>query len=432
MNSSTVISVRNVSKAYKIGGSQFAKVLATLIPAYTRGVSDFFALKDVTFDIQAGESVAIIGRNGGGKSTLLEIITGTREATTGVVDVNGRVAALLQLGSGFNPEFTGRENVFLNGLLLGLSRDQVEDKFEEIVAFSGIGNVLDKPVKNYSSGMLVRLAFSVQVALEPEVLIVDEALSVGDFFFQQKCAIRMQELRKKGTTILFVSHSMEAVKKTCDRAIVLEEGKLIFDGDKDKAIQLYLTGSEKKKHRKVALQADMYQNIEEQWAQIKEKEENLVWENDSLADGGIIAVCAEMPLGGDLLTVLAGDKRTIRVYFKPPQDVSCLVSFEMLDQYGHSAYSTTSAGLGIEPFTDYGNGLVSFEIEVGLLLRQGQYSFQFKLHAIDLNNRANVGERLSYTPALGPFVIYFDSLKALPFRGNTGLPVNVRVNNTSL
>lgn len=191
---------------------------------------EFWALKDVSVVIEKGETVGIVGRNGSGKSTLLQIITGTLSPTTGTVAIHGRVAALLELGSGFNPEFTGRENVFMNAAILGLDKKEVAEKFNDIAAFADIGPFIEQPVKTYSSGMVVRLAFAVAINVDPDVLIIDEALSVGDELFQRKCFSRLEAIRARGTAILFVSHSSRAVVELCDRAILMDAGEKLATG----------------------------------------------------------------------------------------------------------------------------------------------------------------------------------------------------------
>jgi lipopolysaccharide transport system ATP-binding protein len=240
MSQQPVISVQGVSKAYRIWESPGARLLAPLMESIAKIVPgaisrrlknsaahtyrDFWALKDISFEAQKGESVGIIGRNGSGKSTLLQIIAGTLQPTSGTVKVNGRVAALLELGSGFNPEFTGRENVMLNGAILGFTGAQMEAKFEEIAAFADIGDFINQPVKIYSSGMMLRLAFAVQTTVEPDVLIIDEALSVGDAPFQAKCFARIRHLQSTGCTILFVSHDVGTVQTFCQQALWLAHG----------------------------------------------------------------------------------------------------------------------------------------------------------------------------------------------------------------
>jgi len=222
------------SLAKSLAGSPAAKESA---PA----VEDFWALKDVSFEIQPGEVVGIIGRNGAGKSTLLKLLSRITEPTTGCIRLRGRVASLLEVGTGFHPELTGRENIFLNGAILGMTKVEIKKKFDEIVAFSEVERFLDTPVKRYSSGMYVRLAFAVAAHLEPEILIVDEVLAVGDAQFQKKCLGKMQDVaRESGRTVLFVSHNMTAVKSLCSRAILLEAGRIETSGDPQAVVRQYL------------------------------------------------------------------------------------------------------------------------------------------------------------------------------------------------
>jgi lipopolysaccharide transport system ATP-binding protein len=206
------------------------------LPTYGK---EFWALQDVSFEINAGETVGIIGRNGSGKSTLLQMICGTLSPTSGSIQTNGRIAALLELGSGFNPEFSGRDNVFLNGQILGLSQSEIQSRYDAIVEFAAIGDFIDRPVKTYSSGMVVRLAFSVAISVNPDILVVDEALAVGDMPFQIKCFARLRELRERGVTILFVSHSLSTVRSFCDRAIYLEQGMIVQTGTASDICRMY-------------------------------------------------------------------------------------------------------------------------------------------------------------------------------------------------
>jgi lipopolysaccharide transport system ATP-binding protein len=201
---------------------------------------DFWALHDVSFEVRKGETIGIIGRNGSGKSTLLQLICGTLNPTSGEVHTSGRIAALLELGSGFNPEFTGRENVFLNAALLGLTRDEISERYESIVEFADIGDFIDQPVKTYSSGMIVRLAFAVQAQISPDILIVDEALAVGDARFQAKCFARLNQLKDQGTSILLVTHSSEQIVSHCSRAILLDGGRMIDSGEPRAVVNRYL------------------------------------------------------------------------------------------------------------------------------------------------------------------------------------------------
>lgn len=225
------IRVDGVGKAYRIYAEKADRlkdlVLGRFGGKYGR---EFWALRDVSFSVKRGQAVGVLGRNGSGKSTLLQIIAGTLTPTTGAVTVSGRLGALLELGSGFNPEFTGRENVYLNGTLLGLTRRDIDQRFEEITEFADIGEFVDQPVKHYSSGMLMRLAFSVQACVEPDVLVIDEALTVGDFAFQHRCMLRLQALREKGASVLLVTHDISAVRANCEGAVLLDHGRLAAVG----------------------------------------------------------------------------------------------------------------------------------------------------------------------------------------------------------
>jgi lipopolysaccharide transport system ATP-binding protein len=244
-----IIEVRNLSKKYKIGERQRYLSLRDSVSNIfssknTEGSvqinkSEFWALDDVNFDIQAGESVGIIGRNGAGKSTLLKILSRITPPTKGSVILRGRMASLLEVGTGFHPELTGRENVFMNGSILGLKKREIEAKFDEIVDFSGVEQFIDTPLKHFSSGMQLRLAFSVAAHLEPEILVIDEVLAVGDAEFQKRCLGKMDEVSRSGRTVLFVSHSMSHVQQLCNRGIILDKGKSIYTGDIIECLETY-------------------------------------------------------------------------------------------------------------------------------------------------------------------------------------------------
>ena len=266
MSSDTVISVEGLSKSYLIGhdGPQerYHSLRDTVVRHgrnYVRkavdmargrqiiqgdSVEEFWALKDVSFEVKRGEVLGIIGRNGAGKSTLLKILSRITEPTSGRVVLDGRVASLLEVGTGFHPELTGRENIFLNGAILGMGRAEIRQKFDEIVDFAGVEKFLDTPVKRYSSGMYVRLAFAVAAHLEPEILIIDEVLAVGDAEFQKKCLGKMQDVAKAGRTVLFVSHNLGAIQSLCSRALVMKSGTLVSTGTPREAISYYQDASE--------------------------------------------------------------------------------------------------------------------------------------------------------------------------------------------
>jgi len=248
MSSEIVIRAQNLSKCYQIYNKPHDRLKQSIYPRLQHLVGvqpkqyyrEFWALKDVSFEIRKGETVGIVGCNGSGKSTLLQMICGTLYPTGGVVETYGRIAALLELGSGFNPEFSGRDNVYLNASILGLTKEEVDEKFDDIAAFADIGEFIEQPVKTYSSGMFVRLAFAIQANVDPEILIVDEALAVGDTFFVHRCMLRFHELQKAGTSILFVSHDANAVRNLCSRAIWLDEGGIKLQGNSAKVVDAYL------------------------------------------------------------------------------------------------------------------------------------------------------------------------------------------------
>jgi lipopolysaccharide transport system ATP-binding protein len=258
----TVISIEHVSKSYQLGTINtgtfrgdlqrgWARLRGLPDPTLKIGEKDhgnrqgetLWALKDVNFQVQQGEALGIIGRNGAGKSTLLKILSRVTATTSGVVKVKGRIASLLEVGTGFHPELTGRENVFLNGAIMGMSKTEISRKFEEIVDFSGVEQFIDTPVKRYSSGMYVRLAFSVAAHLEPEILIVDEVLAVGDMDFQKKCLGKMNDVTETGRTVLFVSHNMTAITRLCQRVVLMEKGAVVSDGVSTEVIAHYLASS---------------------------------------------------------------------------------------------------------------------------------------------------------------------------------------------
>jgi len=247
MSSDTAITVENLSKCYQIYSSPRDRLKQFFIPHLQRAVgkppshyfNEFWALRDVSFEVKKGESVGILGRNGSGKSTLLQMICGTLSPTAGSVQTTGRIAALLELGSGFNPEFSGRENVYMNGALLGLTSQQIDERFDAIASFADIGQFIDQPVKTYSSGMLIRLAFAVQVQVEPDILVVDEALAVGDALFQKRCFRRIEKLVADGTTLLFVSHDQESVRTLTSRALLLKQGRTVTWGKSSDVVLEY-------------------------------------------------------------------------------------------------------------------------------------------------------------------------------------------------
>lgn len=234
------IKIENLTKSYRIYPSNKARVKETLSIRKKSYHQDFFALNNISFEVKKGETVGIIGTNGAGKSTLLKIITGVLQKTSGNIEINGRVSALLELGAGFNPELTGIENIYFHGMMMGFKEKEMAEKLPDIISFADIGDFINLPVKNYSSGMFARLAFAVAINVEPDILIVDEALSVGDIFFQNKCFKKFEELRSKNITVLFVSHDISSVRQMCSRVIWIEKGQQKIFDNSDLVCDMYM------------------------------------------------------------------------------------------------------------------------------------------------------------------------------------------------
>jgi homopolymeric O-antigen transport system ATP-binding protein len=418
--SDIAVSVRSVAKCYQVFENQRARLLHALWPAHRNAMQEVWALKDIDFEIRRGESVAVIGRNGSGKSTLLEILTGTLTPTAGDVTVNGRVSALLELGSGFNPEYTGRDNVMLNGLLLGLAREEITRRFDEITAFAEIGDALERPVKTYSSGMMMRLAFAVQVLTDPDILIIDEALSVGDFFFQQKCAAHIREMQRRGVTILFVSHDMGMVRNICTRAIYLRAGELVFVGDADRATLLYFqegAGSP-------AASAEKPANPGEPGVENSKARPALpcLWEAPARdeEDGltRILSVDFQDARGRQATSFRIGDSLRVLVAVENLR-VGCAPAITIKNSLGQVVNVTYFAGAS---GTDsWRRVLFAFDIE--LALEAGRYGIQAY---VGERTAPNVGSVVDETPALGPISIEWNyESEPAPFYGMFGLPAKV-------
>lgn len=237
--SDIAIKIEHISKVYKLYNNPMDRLKESLGLAKNKKYTEYYALDDIDLQVKRGETVGIIGTNGAGKSTILKIITGVLTPSSGNVEINGRISALLELGAGFNMEYTGLENVYLNGTMIGFTRQEIDAKLNDILEFADIGDFINQPVKTYSSGMFVRLAFAVAINIEPEILIVDEALSVGDVFFQAKCYHKFEEFKKMGKTILFVTHDMGSIQKYCDQVVLLSHGKKIGEGQPKEMIDAY-------------------------------------------------------------------------------------------------------------------------------------------------------------------------------------------------
>ncbi|MER2511090.1 MAG: ABC transporter ATP-binding protein [Nitrosomonas ureae] len=419
-----VIRVCNVSKCYKVFANPRARLRQALWPRSQRGLQEIWALQEISFEVRRGEAVAIIGRNGSGKSTLLEILAGTSTPTQGEVQINGRISALLELGSGFNPDYSGKDNVILNGLLLGLSREDILRRFDEIVAFADIGDVLDRPVKTYSSGMLMRLAFAVQVLTDPDILIIDEALAVGDYFFQQKCFGYIRTLLQKGITLLFVSHDMATVRDLCTQAVYLRNGTPLFIGDCKEAIRKYLV--EQDRHTasnvertpvKTNIIDALDQNVATNIGQTAFWKHNQDLDNKS--NLRLIAVLIFDEHGQPTTKITMGDTIKIQIIFYSPPGEKGYISLSIKNRFDQIITVTGShlLGLGPCPTTESEPGIL--ELSMQLMLEAGLYSLQIAYSI--RNNKLNT--RLDETGWLGPLHIYWNyEENTAPFLGMMGLP----------
>lgn len=369
-----VIKTENVSKLYRLGiistktiAQDFNRLIAKLLkkenPDFKIGQENelslngkgkyVWALKDISFTVNQGDVLAIIGKNGAGKSTLLKILSRVTSPSTGSIKIKGRVASLLEVGTGFHQELTGRENIFLNGSILGMTKAEIKKKFDEIVDFSGIGNYIDTPVKRYSSGMFVRLAFAVAAYLEPEILIVDEVLAVGDVEFQKKCIGKMHDVSaKEGRTVLFVSHNMAAVKNLCKTGMLLENGKIVYQGDVENTINKYLALNENKQDISLKDRTDRGGNNRLKFIDIKLKNNK----------------------GDNISQVISGDSLTVEVSYECKENLkgNLILSVSFMDVYGNIKANFVSDEMGVKFENPDKEGFIQLKIP-RLLLRSDNY-----------------------------------------------------------
>ena len=436
MKNEVVIKLEGVSKYFQIYAKPHHRLFQGLLRGRKRYFKEFCALRDISFKVKRAETVGIIGRNGAGKSTLLQIICGTLAQTSGSVEVNGRVAALLELGSGFNPEFTGKENVYMNSAILGLSKKEIDARYEEIISFADIGDFVDQPVKNYSSGMTVRLAFAVQVVIKPDILIVDEALSVGDFFFQQKCFRRIKELQTQGTTLLFVSHDMSVVRDLCRKGLYLKNGEVAYWGENLTAIREYLS--------EVSPDGPSRSNTAKPGAKNKTGNCNsldlmndAIWKNSSTENhtdqqAEILAVGVYDVYGKPAVVAEMGTEITIRVSYRTFTDAPVHVMITFKNKYDQIIAVTGSYFLDLQlPILHYGE-INIFELRLKLMLEAGLYTFSTNVGAV--GDGINTGTVFFDTPWLGPLQIVWDyENRKSQFLGMFGVPArgNFLNNNKS-
>jgi ABC-type polysaccharide/polyol phosphate transport system ATPase subunit len=435
--SDVVVRVGDLGKVYRIYHRPQDRLKQMLFARFGKSYGhQFWALRNVSFEVKQGQALGIIGRNGSGKSTLLQMIAGTLVPSEGFVEVNGRVAALLELGSGFNPEFTGRENVFLNGSILGLSRKQMQDHFDDIAAFADIGEFLDQPVKTYSSGMAIRLAFSVQQALEPDVLIVDEALSVGDVFFQQKCFKRIHQILSQGTTLLFVSHDLPAVQNLCTRVILLEQGRVNKIGAPEECVSLYYAGV----GSKVGVGCFPMPGDQSTGHQINPglKEEMLA---HNILQGArcrigkqhleVVAATFHGELGVYALSVKMMETATIRLLLRAREPVTTpAAGIHLYDRMANLVFAGGTRQLreALPPMWPGDECLVTFRLTFSV--QPGEYTF-----SIGCGEASSEGPNIGFVhdrhEGLGPVCVHYPEHEVWPFYGMAQLPMTVKVDQTS-
>ncbi len=379
--SDPAIAIRNLSKSYRLLGtrSQFATLKSALLKRDLKidAEKSVPALQDISFVVDRGEAFGIIGRNGSGKSTMLKIISGILKPTAGTVAVNGRVAALIELGAGFHPEITGRENIYINGIMLGLSRKEIDARFARIVEFAGIGEFLDQPVKTYSSGMYVRLGFAVAVHVDPDILLIDEVLSVGDEEFSQKCIAKIQEMKYRGVTLVFVTHQLDQVRNLCDRALWLDRGHAEAIGDPVRIVDAYLQKVSGTQTAAAPPASEADEEKKEEPAKSDEAPEEERW-----GSGEVILrrVALSDDHGRELVALGAGTAVTIEmdVEVRTPQD-DFVFGIGIFHADGSCVYGTNTDLEGLVPRRLEKSGRVKF-IMPSLDLVAGAYRIDAAVH----------------------------------------------------
>ena len=367
--SSTAVEFSRVSKSYSIYAAPGDRLKELATFNRRRFHEDYWALRDVSFEVNRGETFCVVGENGCGKSTLLQICAGVLEPTSGAISVNGRVAALLELGSGFNPEFSGRDNVYLNGAILGFSNKEMDRRFDEIAAFAEIGEFIHQPVKTYSSGMVVRLAFSVAIHVDPEILLVDEALAVGDVYFRQRCMRKVHELRSRGVTILFVSHSTGDIKALGDRAVWLDHGKVRAIGKADNVVMQYLAAMVDKDARYLAHDALAHPHANAAPEEIEETIPNI---DHRFGDGRaeILGISVRDAAGARLASLQSNTTIVVRVSFRAKSNLDrpiCGFMFRNHLGVDFAGTNTTREGGPLPPMAAGERCTVDFHLDLPAL-----------------------------------------------------------------
>lgn len=432
MTNNPAISVKNVTKAYRLYNSHADRVKEAFHPLRKKYHYLFNALNNVSFEVKRGEAFGIIGRNGSGKSTLLQIVCGILQPTSGAVHTNGRISALLELGAGFNPEFTGRENVYINGKILGFTDVEIDARFNKIAEFADIGEFIDQPVKVYSSGMVIRLAFAVQVCVDPDLLVVDEALSVGDIFFQQKCFARMHEIISGGTTCLFVSHDTAAIQNLCQRAILLDRGEISFIGDAKEAVSRYfaILGSNSGIKDQVGLKTTPLSKLD-----IRTIDMSGIHAHDVIPNGAnrhgkgklkIVATRVTDRHGVDTFQVPMMESLSFYILVRAEEDVlKPNVGIDLFDRLGNLVYcaGTTQQTKPLPPINREEEICVKFDITFSV--QPGNYTYSLAVAEPSDDPNPNIGYVHERVEQLGPLTVTYDSTKLFPFYGIAMLPTEI-------
>lgn len=406
-----MIKASNLSKSFSIYKKPY-EFIFDIFPFLGMPIAKHIALQDISFEIRSGEFVGIIGKNGSGKSTLLKVLCGVLKQNSGTFEINGRTLSLLELGTGFDPELSGRENIIQSVYIMGFERREVVDRLGEIEAFADIGEYFDMPMKTYSSGMYVRLAMSLFLHLEPELFIIDEALSVGDIFFQQKCFARIEEMRCKGVTFLFVSHDLGLVQKVCDRVMFLEEGRLVYFGDRHEACRLYYGGG--RQNTSAQSHAFCQETVSKQ-------------DMSSGTYTDILESCATR-VSSPLARILSArvrdescrDTLSVEMMGALWFDVSIWLD-ESLEHTGFSLLIKNQTGLLISCINNYiiERGELELSLRVDFCIEAGEYTFDMLIGESD-SAEANQGRNLCGFYGLGPLSVLFDyRSKKAPFYGLT-------------
>ncbi len=418
--SQPILRAHELGKCFRLYRRPSDRVRQLLAWNGARYYDEVWALRGVSFEVKRGDAFGVIGENGSGKSTLLQLLAGTLSPSCGAVQVHGTVTALLELGSGFHPELSGRENVYLYGSVLGLRPAAVKSRLGYIQELAGLSESFDRPLKTYSSGMLLRLGFAVQSCIDPDVIVVDEVLSVGDFFFQQRCLSRLQELRRRGTTMVVATHDLSMVRDLCSRALVLRRGEPIFLGDGSPAIRAYLSASG---HSEPMPRSAVSAALAREPATVELARRTALWSAaDPAGAGCLVAIAVADAEERPTLSVMLGERLHVRVLYRAPLDGGpAHVSMTLKNRWGQTVNTTSSRNLGLAaPATQAGEEVL-FELALDLALEAGAYSFCVRLLPADARGV------LDETPWLGPLEVTWNyHARVPPFFGMFGIPAQGR------